>query len=87
MWAAIPSEEINQLFQPLFESAGRPAEMAVFMRHEDGSLHCEWIAYFSPAAEEVAKAVEASPCGRPTKEGLKLLAGTEGCWMALFENA
>ena len=34
MWADIPSEEIKRLFEPLFESAGRPAEMTVFTRHE-----------------------------------------------------
>lgn len=84
MWADIPSEEIKQIFQPLFESAGRPAEMAVFMRQEEGSLHCEWFAYFSPAAESTAKAVEAAPCERPLREGLTLLAGRDDCWSALF---
>ncbi len=54
MWADIPSEEIRRIFQPLFESVGRPAAMAVFTRHEEGSLHCEWVAYFSPAADEAA---------------------------------
>ena len=84
MWADIPSEEIKQLFKPLFESAGKPAEMAVFTRHEEGSLHCEWVAYFSPAAAEVAKMIEASPCGKPIREGLNLLAGSEDCWSELF---
>ena len=86
MWADIPSEEIKRLFQPLFESAGRPAGMAVFTRHEEGDLHCEWIAYFSPAAGEVAKAVEARPCARPVREGLNLLAGSDDCWTTLFET-
>ena len=87
IWADIPSEEIKRLFQPLFESAGSPIEMAVFTRHEEGSLHCEWVAYFSPAAAEVANAMEASPCNKPAREGLNLLAGSEECWLALFENA
>jgi hypothetical protein len=86
IWADVPSEEIKRIFQPLFESAGRPAEMAVFTRHEEGSLHCEWVAYFSLAAEQAARAMEASPCARPAKEGLNLLAGQEGCWAALFDN-
>lgn len=73
MWAVIPSEEIKRLFQSLFESAGRPAAMAVFTRHEEGSLHCEWVAYFSPSAAEVAKAVEVSPCAKPIRDGLILL--------------
>lgn len=86
MWADIPAEEIRQLFQPLFESVGSPAEMAVFTRNEEGGLHCEWIAYFSPAAAEVAKAVEASPCAKPDRDGLNLLAGRNGCWKTLFEG-
>lgn len=86
VWASVPSGEIELLIQPLFESAGKPVEMAVFTRHEEGSLHCKWVAYFSPAAEEIAVAVGASPCGRPVKEGLYLLTGNEGCWAALFEN-
>ncbi len=86
MWADVPSEEIKRLFQPLFESAGRPAAMAVFTRHEEGSLHCEWVAYFSPAAAEVAQAVEAVPCEKPIREGLTLLAGNDECWAILFEG-
>ena len=43
-----------------------PSEMAVFTRPEsEGRLHCEVVAYFSPAAGEVAKAFDAIPCGRP----------------------
>lgn len=84
IWADLPSEEIRQRFQPLFESAGRPAEMAVFTRHEEGDLHCEWVAYFSPAAAETAQAAGAVPCERPNREGLNLLAGSEDCWSALF---
>ena len=86
MWADIPSEEIKQLFKPLFESAGKPAEMAVFTRHEEGSLHCEWVAYFSSATETVARAVGASPCSNPGRGGAKRLAGYKECRSALFEN-
>ncbi|MBN8654234.1 MAG: hypothetical protein J0M11_00755 [Anaerolineae bacterium] len=84
MWADIPSEEIKRFFQPLFESAGRPAEMAVFTRHEEGNLHCVWVAYFSPAAESVAKQMQASPCSPPARNELNLLAGSEASWTALF---
>lgn len=86
MWAGIPSEEIKRLFQPLFESAGKPAEMAVFTRQEEGSLHCEWVAYFSPAAVEVANVMEAVPCAKPIRDGLNLLAGSDACWTALFDD-
>lgn len=83
-WSDIPSEEIKQLFEPLFESAGKPAEMAVFTHQQMGSLHCEWVAYFSPAAAEVAIAVGASPCAQPARQGLNLLAGNDECWSILF---
>ncbi len=62
MMASMPLAEIEKIFQPLFESAGMPAGMAVFTRHEsEGRLHCEVIAYFSPAAAEVAKIIGAEP--------------------------
>ena len=84
IWADIPSEEIRQTFQPLFESAGKPGEMAVFTRHEQGRLHCEVIAYFSPAAAAVAEVFDAEPCAKPPCAGLELLAGDDACWSAIF---
>lgn len=76
--------EIEALFQTLFESAVKPAEMAVFTRHEQGLLHCEVVAYFSPAAVEVAEAMSAQPCDPPARQGLELLAGTAECWSTIF---
>lgn len=87
MWSPIASAEIKNIFQPLFESTGKPSEMAVFTRYEEGRLHCEVVAYFSPAAVEVAKAVEAQPCDQPVRAGLGLLAGDSGCWSALFAES
>jgi hypothetical protein len=84
MWAPFPARQIEEVFQPLFVSVGKPAEMAVFTRHEEGRLHCKVVAYFSPLAGEVAKAVGARPCGKPARKGLKLLLGNENCWSALF---
>lgn len=80
-----PAAEITALFGPVFAAAGRPADMAVFTRHEsEGRLHCEVIAYFSPAAARVATAVGAEPCERPTPAELGLLAGDTRCWAVLF---
>lgn len=84
VWAPTASAEIARLFQPFFESAGMPGNMAVFMREEAGRLHCEWFAYFSPAAGQAAKAVDARLCNRPARAGLSLLAGNQECWSALF---
>ncbi len=85
MMATIPSAEIEERFQRSFSASGRPVDMAVFTRSEsEGRLHCEVIAYFSPAASEVAQAVEAEPCNAPARTGLGLLAGDPGCWAILF---
>lgn len=82
--ASIDIAELVGLFQPFFDAAGRPAAMAIFTRHEPGSLHCEVTAYFSPAAEGVALAVGAKPCERPAAQHLGLLAGTADCWVVIF---
>jgi hypothetical protein len=85
MIAATPSAEIEEAFLRSFTTAGSPPEMGVFTRPEsEGRLHCEVMAYFSPAAQEVAKAFNAQPCGKPARAGLALLAGGEGCWSALY---
>ncbi|MBC7949445.1 MAG: hypothetical protein H7Y42_16280 [Chitinophagaceae bacterium] len=85
MMAATPSAEIEDVFLRLFDAAGKPLSMAVFTRPEsEGRLHCEIIAYFSPAAKDVAKAFDAQPCGKPARAGLGLLAGDELSWSALF---
>ncbi|MBI3168501.1 MAG: hypothetical protein HYZ22_08490 [Chloroflexi bacterium] len=85
--AAEPSEEIQVLFSQIFEATGMPVEMAVFTRHEsEGRLHCEVVAYFSPAALEVAEAFDAQPCEKPARTGLGLLAGDNRAWSLLFDE-
>jgi hypothetical protein len=85
MMAPLPSAEIEKRFNDSFLAAGRPAEMAVFTRLEsEGRLHCEVIAYFSPAAADVATAFDALPCPKPARSGLGLLAGEAGVWTVLF---
>jgi hypothetical protein len=85
MMADEPSEEIRTAFRTAFTSAGEPADMAVFTRHEsEGRLHCEVIAYFSPSAAGLAESFEAESCPRPSRSGLGLLAGNEISWSVLF---
>ena len=61
--------------------------MAVFTRPEsEGRLHCEIMAYFSPAASYIAEAFDAEPCEKPVRSGLALLSGDEECWSALFDE-
>ena len=83
-----PKEQLREQFEPLFKAAGRPADMAVFARHElEGRLQCEVIAYFSPGAIALAQDVGAKPCDKPTTADLDLLAGDPACWAALFPDA
>ena len=85
MMASVPLDEIEEVFLQLFNAAGKPLKMAVFTRLEsEGRLHCEMIAYFSPAAKDIAKAFDAQPCEKPSRGGLGLLAGHELSWSALF---
>lgn len=87
MMAATPSDEIEKAFLTAFNKAGRPPGMAVFTRPEsEGRLHCEIIAYFSPAAEKLAKSFGARPCSKPARAGLGLLAGDERSWAVLFPD-
>jgi hypothetical protein len=86
--ASMPLAEIEELFQKAFMAAGKPSDMAVFTRSEEGRLHCEVIAYFSPAAVGAAGVFDAELCARPVRAGLSLVAGDEKAWSVLFpENS
>ena len=85
MMAATPSDEIEKAFIGVFNAAGKPLNMAVFTRPEsEGRLHCEVMAYFSPAAKDVAGAFDAQPCEKTSPAGLGLLAGDKLSWSVLF---
>ncbi|MFP5504757.1 MAG: hypothetical protein ACLGH6_01025 [Gammaproteobacteria bacterium] len=83
--AGLPLERIEASFREAYARAGQPRDMALFVRRQsDGRLHCEVTVYFAPAAAGVAYACGASPCARPPRAGLELLAGAEGGWETLF---
>lgn len=85
MWAPIVSAQIGEAFDPLFAESDKPIDMAVFTRSvSEGKLHCEVIAYFSPATGRIAKDFDAQPCNMPTRNGLSLLAGDPHCWSVFF---
>ena len=87
LWAPTRLAQIEEIFLPLFNEAGKPSDMAVFTRNEsEGRLHCEVIAYFSPAAHEVAKSFDAKVCEKPSRAGLGLLAGDSNCWGFFFSE-
>lgn len=84
MMADEPAEEIRKRFLSI---ADIPAAAAVFKRLEsEGRLHCEAYAYFSPAAADLAKTFQASPCAKPSRSGLGLLVGNEKSWSILFPD-
>ena len=85
MTSGVLSAEIEDAFASAFTAAGEPPAMAVFTRPEsEGRLHCEVIAYFSPAAGSIANLFDAEPCEQPAQPGLGLLAGESSCWSVLF---
>lgn len=85
MLAGEAIDRVKALFSSEYEKEGRPADMALFVRHEsEGRLHCEAKLYFSPASAVVAEVFAAIPCEKPSVDGLGLLAGTADAWRALF---
>ena len=86
--ATTPLDEIEKIFLQTFIAAEKPLNMAVFTRLEsEGRLHCEVIAYFSPAAKDVAKLFDSQACEKPAWEGLGLLAGDARSWSILFPES
>src|SRR5262245_1569199 len=80
-------DRVAELFRSVYARAGGARVMAIFVRHEsEGRLHCDLRAYFSPASAEVARALEATPCERPSPDGLSLLVGEPAAWRALFPD-
>lgn len=84
MTGAGPADEIAAEFGRRYADSPAPG-MAVFTRLEsEGRLHCELLAYFPPAAAELAGHFEAEPCARPIRLGLGLLAGGPEAWSVWF---
>ena len=82
-----PLGRIEALFEAARATAGNPEDMAVFVSYEsEGRLHCEVTAFFSPTAVDVAKAMRAFPCQRPSPEQLTLQLGSEASWKRLFPD-
>lgn len=85
MLAGESIEYLKELFLSEYEKDNSSKEQALFIRHESaGRLHCEVKVYFSPATIIVAKIVNATPCNKPSLNGLGLLAGSEESWTVLF---
>ena len=84
MMASEGLDRIESLFRASYRT-GSPQDAGIFTRHEsEGRLHCEVRAYFSPATATLAKGLGATPCEKPSPNGLGLLVGDEACWPSLF---
>lgn len=87
MMAPTLADEIQESFMQRVSDSGGQPDMAIFTRPEsEGRLYCEIIAYFSPAAREVAIVFDAKPCAKPERAGLALLAGEKEVWTMLFPD-
>jgi hypothetical protein len=76
-----PTHLIHRTFPALYEAAGRPSDMAIFVRRKVGT-NCHTF-YFAPGAQGFAKCVAATPCHRPTREDMSLIAGEPSSWALL----
>jgi hypothetical protein len=86
--AFMDCRDIAEVFEEMFEAAGRPEDMAVFVRNDsEGRLHCEVTVFFSPSALALAKRYQAGSCEKPAAAGLDLLAGDPACWPRLFPGS
>ena len=85
MLAGDELDRIEALLFAAYATAGKPEELAAFLRHEsDGLLHCEVMIYFSPGFASVATAVEAEHCERPAPDDLSVLVGSEHSQLTLL---
>lgn len=68
---------IEEAFANIFLQSKHRPDAAVFIRHEnDGGVHCNIIAYFSPSVAELGRQFNANECIRPSSDGLSLLVGS-----------
>ena len=87
MMACMPLGRIEDALALIVEKGDDQVDKAVFTRSSsEGSLHCEVYVYFSPALASMAKELGATPCSKPTTEGLSLFAGSEKSWQILFSE-
>jgi len=79
------SDELKDKFIDAFVEAGEPADMAVFVRHDQQSgLSTHW---FSPATGRLAFVCHATACSAPTDDpSLKLFIGDECAHDVLFRH-
>lgn len=74
--ALLPLRALQSEFEVRWREAGRPAGATLYVLHAQAGLHCQVTAYFSPAARDIASALDATPCATPPDlDRLERLAG------------
>jgi hypothetical protein len=74
--AQLALEHIRESFEARYPAAGRPADAALYVRHDtSGGLHCQVTAFFPSAVEDLARELGATPCNAPPLDGLERLDG------------
>ena len=81
--AFAPTGQIQEAYEVLSIATELPLDCAVFSYYKIGVDLVT--VYFSPSAEQLAKAFHATPCQRPeNKEGFSLINGSPRAWSLLF---
>jgi hypothetical protein len=74
--AHLELERIRDSFGARYAPADSPADAAVYVRHEStGGVHCEVVAFFSPAAAALAREFGATPCYPPLLASVEEFCG------------
>jgi hypothetical protein len=80
--AALPTTKIQEaVFALIAAKNGNPKNIAVFSRYDLGANIVT--VYFAPETEVIARAFNASPCEKPSSDGIGLIAG-DGNGLAVF---
>ncbi|MGC3962165.1 MAG: hypothetical protein QM803_02260 [Rhodocyclaceae bacterium] len=74
--ALLPLRALQSEFEVHWHRAGCPAGATLYVLHAQTGLHCQVTVYFSPAASDIASALDATPCAPPpSQDRLERLAG------------
>jgi hypothetical protein len=79
-----PTDLIHRTFPAIYEAAGRPSDMAIFLR-EAGTAGS--VFYFAPGAWGFARCVHAAPCLPPARKNMSLIAGEPVAWETLTTHS
>ena len=75
-----PTNLIHRTFPAIYEAAGRPVDMAIFLREAGTGRN---VFYFAPGAFGFAQTVQAAPCPPPARKNMSLIAGEPVAWEIL----